>query len=73
MAERRGKAIGLEGLFKLQKELPKNQNKTQGLKKNVPTTVRSVADEPKQSDAGTPVWKEGDKEMIGKLSLICIS
>ena len=70
MAEGPGKAIGLESLFELQKDLPKNQNKTQGLKNNVVTTVRRAVDEPKKSDKSTPVWKEGDKEMIDKLSLI---
>lgn len=71
MAERAGKAIGLEGPFELQKDFPKNQNKTCGLKKNVVTNVRSVVEEKKQSGAGTAAWKEGDKEMIGKSSLIC--
>ena len=72
MADQPGKAIGLEGLFELQKDLPKNQNKAQGLKKDVVTTVRSVGDNQKKSDAGTVAWKEGDKEMTGKFSFICL-
>lgn len=66
MAERPGKAIGLEGLFELQKDFSKNQNKIHGDKKDVITTVRSVVEDQKKTDAGTAAWKEGDKEMIGK-------
>ena len=71
MDERPGKAIGNEGLLELQKDLPKNQNKTQGLKKEVVTNLRSVVEEQKQNGAGTAAWKEGDKEMVGKSSLMC--
>lgn len=71
MAERPGKGIGLEGLFELQKDLPKNQSNTQSLKKDVVTTVRSVDEDQKKSGACRAAWKEGDKEMIGKSSLMC--
>lgn len=71
MAERPGNAIGLEGLYELPKDLPRNQNKTQVSKTNVLPTVRSVVDDQKKSGAGTAAWKEGDKEMIGKSSIIC--
>lgn len=72
MAEQPGKAIGLEGLYELQKDLPRNQNRAQGSKTNVFTTVRSVVDDQKSSGVGTAAWKEGDKEMIGKvISYLC--
>ena len=66
MSERPGKAFGLEGLLELQKDLPKNQHKILDDKKDVVTTMRSVGEDQKKSDAGTFAWKESDEEIIGK-------